>query len=141
MTKTPSQPPAASCIDFGAGPGQVTQRTRLPREALRHRSANCIDGTVLLASLLEGASLNPVLVLVPGHAFVGWQTWDGPEWQDSDDADKFRFLETTLIGSADFEAACRSARRLYDDYASYNPEKMKVHRVADLRARAIWPMK
>src|SRR5262249_39237566 len=40
-----------SVIDFGAGPGQVTQRTRLPRESLRHKSANCIDGTVLIASL------------------------------------------------------------------------------------------
>src|SRR5271165_803813 len=59
-----------SIIDFGAGPGQVTQRTRLPRESLRQKSANCIDGAVLFASLLEAASLHAALVLVPGHAFV-----------------------------------------------------------------------
>jgi hypothetical protein len=60
-----------SVIDYCAGPGQITQRTRLPRESLAQKSANCIDGTVLMASLLEGASLNLALVLVPGHAFLG----------------------------------------------------------------------
>jgi len=42
-----------SVIDFGAPFGIATQRTRLPRESLGQRSANCIDGTVLLASLME----------------------------------------------------------------------------------------
>src|SRR5262249_9649573 len=36
-----------SVIDYGAATGQVTQRTRLPRESLAQKSANCIDGTVL----------------------------------------------------------------------------------------------
>src|SRR5262249_6131735 len=66
-----------SVIDYGAAPGQHTQRTRLPREALALKSANCIDGSVLVASLLEGASLNAALVLIPGHALVGWETADG----------------------------------------------------------------
>jgi hypothetical protein len=66
-----------SVIDYGAAACQATQRTRLPRESLATNSANCIDGTVLMASLLEGASLNAALVLIPGHAFVGWQSWDG----------------------------------------------------------------
>jgi hypothetical protein len=95
-----------SVIDYGAALGQFTQRTRLPRESLAQKSANCIDGTVLFASLLEGASLHPALVLVPGHAFVGWETWD--------DSGEWAYLETTLIGSAEFEAACQSARRQYE---------------------------
>ena len=95
-----------SVIDFGAGPGQVTQRTRLPRESLRRRSANCIDGSVLFASLLEGSSLNAALVLVPGHAFVGWEVWDS--------SDDWKFLETTTIGSHDFQAACISGERQYE---------------------------
>ena len=86
-----------SVIDFGAGPGQITQRTRLPRESLRRKSANCIDGTVLMASLLEAASLQPAIVLVPGHAFVAWETWEG--------TDEWDYLETTMIASHDFEAA------------------------------------
>jgi hypothetical protein len=109
-----------------------TQRTRLPRESLALKSANCGDGTVLLASLLEGASLNPAIVLVPGHAFLGWETWEGSgEWQ---------CLETTLIGSADFADACRAGQRQYEDYRQHGPELLKVLPLSGLRARGIWPM-
>jgi hypothetical protein len=126
-----------SVIDFGAGPGQVTQRTRLPREALRYRSANCIDGTVLFASLLECASLHAAIVLVPGHAFVGWETWRG--------SDEWDYLETTLIDSHDFEAARQRARTLYQRFAEQDPASddgpiPRVLKLNDLRAQGIWPM-
>jgi hypothetical protein len=93
-----------SALCFGITGGEFMQRVRLPREALAHRSANCLDGTVLMASLLEAASLNPAIVLIPGHAFLGWETGpDGGEWD---------YLETTLVAEADFETARRSGRRL-----------------------------
>ena len=38
------------------------------------RSANCIDGSVLIASVLQRIGLRSFLVLVPGHAFVGFYT-------------------------------------------------------------------
>ena len=57
--------------------------------------------TVLFASLLEAISLHPAIVLVPGHAFLGWETWTG--------AGEWKFLETTLIGTSTFEQACKSA--------------------------------
>jgi len=124
-----------SVIDFGAGPGQVTQRTRLPRESLSRRAANCIDGSVLFASLLEGSSLNAALVLVPGHAFVGWEVWDS--------SDDWKFLETTMIGSHDFEAACISGERQYEQAKLFDSARLVMHRLGDLRARepnGIWPM-
>jgi len=52
--------------------------------------ANCIDGAVLYASLFEAIGLEPVIVLVPGHAFVGVKT--------SPSSNKYYFLETTLTG-------------------------------------------
>ncbi len=126
-----------SVIDFGAGPGQVTQRTRLPRESLRRKSANCIDGTVLMASLLEAASLHPAIVLVPGHAFVGWETWEG--------TDQWDYLETTMIASHDFEAARQRAGALFRCYASEDlvgasGPLLRVLKLNDLRAEGIWPM-
>ena len=117
-----------SVIDYGAPPGQAIQRTRLPRESLAVRAANCIDGTVLFASLLEGASLNPAIVLIPGHAFVGWEAWDG--------SDEWSFLETTMIGSHDFEAACRSGQKQYDrgqDARSRPADHAQADRVAGPR--------
>jgi hypothetical protein len=121
-----------SVIDYGASAGMTTQRTRLPRESIAMRSANCIDGTVLLASLMEGVSLNPAIVLVPGHAFVGWEVWHG--------SDEWRFLETTMIGSADFEAACQSGQRQHEQLSKFGRDKIKLHSLTDLRSRGIWPM-
>ena len=74
-----------------AVPGLYLQRVRLPRESLAQRSANCLDGTVLMASLLEAASLNAALVLVQGHAVLGWQpTAAGDSWD---------YVDPALLGS------------------------------------------
>lgn len=86
-----------SVVNFGTEHGQAMQRIRLPRESLTDKSMNCIDGTVLFASLVQAISMNPVIALIPGHAFVGWETWSGSQ--------KFEFLETTMIGYSHFEQA------------------------------------
>lgn len=100
-----------SILCSGGERDELLQRIRLPSETIKERSANCIDGTVLLASLLEAASLNPALVIVPEHAFLGWETQDGNgEWD---------FLETTLLGNADFAAAQRSGRTQAEKWQAY----------------------
>jgi len=97
-----------SPLNLGKQAGQVTQRVRLPTESLAAgSSANCIDGTVLFASLLELASIDPFIVIVPGHAFAGWRVWEG--------VSQYEFLETTMIGSDDFDAAQQAAQAQYDD--------------------------
>ncbi len=84
-------------ISFGRKANEVQQRVNLPADSLAHRQANCIDGAVLYASLIERAAMNPVIVIVPGHAFVGWETWAG--------SGQYEFLETTMTGSHAFEDA------------------------------------
>ncbi|HNN91728.1 MAG TPA: hypothetical protein PKI03_05650 [Pseudomonadota bacterium] len=124
-----------SVLYFGVVPGVVGQRVRLPREALAVRSANCIDGVVLLASLLEAASLHPALVLVPGHAFLAWETRER-----SDDWD---YLETTLLGSEPFERAQAQGRTLAKKYQALLPDNPKAFSrlpLRLLRAQGIWPM-
>lgn len=126
-----------SIIDFGAGPGQATQRTRLPRESLRHRAANCIDGTVLFASPLEFSSLHAAIVFVPGHALVGWETWRG--------TDQWDYLETTTIGTHDFEAARQQGRTHFQNFAASklgggDPPVLRVLKLNQLRSQGVWPM-
>jgi hypothetical protein len=88
-----------SIIGFGSGAGESVQRVRRPAEALAHRSANCLDGTVLVASILEAASINPGIALVPGHALVAWETEEGTgQWS---------YLETTYIGTRSYQDARR----------------------------------
>ncbi|MGB8646998.1 MAG: SIR2 family protein [Anaerolineae bacterium] len=92
---------------------EISQRVRLPVETLAAGgSANCIDGTVLYASLLELACIEPLIVLVPGHAFVGWRTLPG--------ADTYEFVETTMISTSEFEEAWARARQEYEDAVRTN---------------------
>jgi hypothetical protein len=125
-----------SVIDFTPDEGTSGQRVRLPRESLLHHQANCLDGTVLFASLLEAISLSPAIVLVPGHAFVAWETW-----KESDD---WRFLETTMIGTKSFEEACtagefRAARA--KKMAEKNPSLFRLWPLRVLRVdKRITPM-
>lgn len=53
------------------------QKIRLPSQILANRIATCLDSTMLFASALEQAGLNPIVVLPQGHAVVG--LWLQPE--------------------------------------------------------------
>jgi hypothetical protein len=74
-----------------ARPDISSQIIRPLSQTLATSQANCIDGTVALASILRKISIEPIIVLVPGHAFLGFYT----------DAQrtKAKFLETTMINS------------------------------------------
>ncbi len=80
--------------DEGAGLSQgpliYSQRVRLLSSTWIERVANCMDGSVLIASALERLGIGSLLVLVPGHAFVGFYV--------DDDRREAEFLETTLLG-------------------------------------------
>ena len=99
-----------SIVSFGGGHDTRVQRVRLPRQTLQTKSANCIDGTVLMASALEAASLNPAIVVIPGHAFLGWET--------QLNSGKWDYLETTLVGLKDFATAQAKGRALAVQYHS-----------------------
>jgi hypothetical protein len=115
-----------SIIGFGAEVGESIQRVRLPSEALENMSANCLDGTVLVASLLEAASLNPGIALVPGHALLAWESTEGSaEWS---------YLETTWIGWRPFEEAHRFGEEQAEERTP------TVLSLARLRADGITPM-
>jgi len=125
-----------SIIDFTPEAGSAnSQRVRVPRESLRDRSANCIDGTVLVASLLEAISLNPAIVVVPGHAFVGWETWrNNNDW---------RYLETTMIDTGSFEDACQQAEGTAKQWQAIDQganTMFKRWSLRDLRAMGITPL-
>lgn len=53
------------------------QKIRLPGDIAQGRIATCLDTTLLFASCLEQAKLNPIIVLPEGHALVG--VWLQPE--------------------------------------------------------------
>ncbi len=76
-----------SPITFAKG---FAQKVKLPRTSIETKSANCIEGTVLMASVLENLGIETEIILVPGHAFLGFYLSPG--------GDKL-FIETTFLGS------------------------------------------
>jgi len=82
------------------------QRTRLPSEVLTSTNAQCLEGTLLFATLFEAIGIKPIIVMVPGHAFVGWH----PVAKDGTKGEPL-FLETTMVGNATFEQAVKVANR------------------------------
>lgn len=96
-------------ISYIAGPISPTgQRVRLPEQTLRSKAANCLDGTILFATALEAIGLHPIIVVIPGHSFLGWKVW-----KDSSTLD---FVETTMAWSgSSFEDAVDFARNEFQE--------------------------
>jgi hypothetical protein len=117
-----------SSFTFGANE-EWSERVRPPRESLRQNSANCIDGALMYASLFENLGMEPVVVLVPGHAYVGVRLAQG--------SDRFLYLETSYTGRASFEAATNTAKR---NLARYRASDRIVVRIEQARQAGIYPM-
>ncbi len=99
------------------------QKTRIPSAILEQGLATCLDTSLLFAAAIEAAGLNPVIVLMKDHCFVG--AWladklhgklvekDSSEIRKAIDANELITFETTLATQAKparFEAAIEAAR-------------------------------
>lgn len=82
-----------------------SQRVLLPEKTLKNKAGNCIDLTVLFASLLEGVGIFSIIFLTENHAFIGWG--------NSKKTNEMFFLETTMVGSGTFEDAKRSSEETF----------------------------
>jgi hypothetical protein len=100
-----------------------SQYVRFVDQSLSNTQANCVDGSVLLASLLRKISIEPFLVTVPGHMYVGFYLGAGKS--------QFVGLETTVIGLADVADEKKS-----DEPAALATLRDKVD--AAVRSRRDW---
>ncbi len=73
----------------------ISQHVRLLEDSLSSEQANCVDGSVLFASILKKMGIDVYLVLTPNHCFVGFYL----------DAAKTRSycIETTVLGETDLK--------------------------------------
>ena len=90
------------------GVGSPSQKVNYPIEVLRSRDGLCIETTHLFASIFEALGMQPVIVEIPGHAFVGWRTDRNSNIVD--------FLETTMIANknATFTEALNKGNNTFD---------------------------
>lgn len=68
----------------------ASQVVRFVDETIEAKQANCVDGSVLMASILTKIGLHAYLVMVPGHCYLGFD-------EDSE-GESMIGLETTMLG-------------------------------------------
>ncbi len=105
------------------------QRIRAPEETLTLRSANCIDVSVAFASAMENLGLEPVIVIVPGHAFTGVRLARG--------SSQVLYLDLTVLPNGTFTEANRRALAWL---RKIPPQQVLTVDVAAARALGIYPM-
>ena len=81
------------------------QHVRLIGESANQASANCVDGSVLFASVLRKMELDPYLVSVPGHMFMG-------VYLNADHSEHLE-IETTMVGASTFENAVKTGSKTF----------------------------
>lgn len=101
---------SADVLALESGPRLYSQRVQLPEQTWQLGSAHCLDASVLIASVLERLGVPTFLVLVPGHALVGFYV-DAARREAE-------VIETTLLAGRDasagsFAAALAAGRARY----------------------------
>ena len=117
-----------SSLTFGRNTS-ISERVRMPSESISQNSANCIDGVVMYASLFENLGMDPAVILVPGHAYIGVRTA-----QESND---YLYIETAITGRSPFENAVRAAE---NGVAKWQEKDVIRIRVSQAREAGIFPM-
>jgi len=105
------------------------ERVRLPHETLSLSSANCLDLSVAFAAAMENLGLEPVIVLVPGHAFVGVRLGHASA--------EILYLDLTVMPDGTFEAA---ERRASNWLQKTSRAQLNLIDIASARSRQIYPM-
>lgn len=116
------------------------QHVRTIEQSLAAAQANCVDGSVLMASLLIAIGLDPFLVITPRHCYLGFFLGAA----QADGTREFSLLETTLLGAdvepanvppaalADFRRIARGAGS--DDASAHEEDPLIASYVAALLA-------
>ncbi len=68
----------------------TAQKVRTFEDAFQNSQINCVDGSVMFASLLKAINIDPVLVKTPTHMFIGY-------YLDKRHRE-IEYLETSMVG-------------------------------------------
>lgn len=91
----------SSIVTTTDSPHHSLQHVRFLEQSISSTQANCLDGSVLLCSILRKIGLNVGIVLVPHHAYVCVLDVTGKK--------PLVGIETTLLGKTDLDQAAKAA--------------------------------
>lgn len=116
----------------------LNQTLRLPREVITGNTGLCIELSLLYASVMMAEGIEPVIYLVPGHAYPGF-VLDG----------QYYALEATAIGGAglggrqDAEAAFKAGMKNLEEFmkaAQAGDDRYSIINIRELVAQKVMPM-
>jgi hypothetical protein len=111
------------------GHEEFSERVRMPAESIARSSANCIDGAVTYAAMFENLGMEPVIVLVPGHAYVGVRM--------TPKTNRYLYIETSLTGRVSFARSVEAARQ---SMARFRPADFLRIDIRQARQDGIYPL-
>ncbi|MFT3911794.1 MAG: hypothetical protein QM737_20385 [Ferruginibacter sp.] len=107
----------------------IIQSIRLPREVLTGKTGLCIELSLLYASILMNAGLDPIIYLIPGHAYPGFRM-NG----------KYYAIESTGIGGEGMqggrsttEQALQTGMKNLDEFFQRLSQGDDRYRLVDIR--------
>jgi hypothetical protein len=108
----------SSITDTPPVKGVDAQHVRFLDESINMTQANCVDGSVLMASVLKKIEIKTALVLVPGHCYLAFYSHDPAK------GGKLYGVETTMLGDrASLVDAINAATYKKDDSLQKNAAK------------------
>jgi hypothetical protein len=92
-----------NAVVFHSGNDQYMQRVQSCGKTLETGTGNCLDGSVLFASLLSLCGVDPGILLMPGHALAAWRRpgTGGNAWQ---------YIDTTGLPKLSFDESIECAK-------------------------------
>ena len=131
----------------------IGQRITMPDQVITTKIGNCIELTLLIASVLEAIGINSIIVLQKGHAYLGvWLVDDCYSCSVCDDAsyiekkcsrgiDEMLVIECTQVAqeTASFETAIKIAEQNLADHSVFEMfidiKRSRLERIFPLPAR------
>lgn len=115
------------------------QHVRLIGDSVKTAQANCVDGSVLMASVFMKLGLKPFLVTIPGHMFLG-------VYLDEEGSD-FACIETTMLSSSSFQEAVEAGNASFREHEDHlldeetdNPDYALID-ISEARELGILPLR
>lgn len=109
-----------------------SQHVRLLGDSLSGKQANCVDGTVLLASILKKIGLNTYLMSTKHHMYLGVDL--------DEDGKKRIYIETTLIDDTSLDEAIKAGAEQYRKDMK-DKKNLIIVDVDEAREMGIMPLK
>jgi hypothetical protein len=111
----------------------LSQHVRFVSESVKYTQANCIDGVVLMASILRRIELDPLIIVGPGHAMLGFHVAPG-RTRD------ITVVETTMLATSNFDESLKAGDATFRKWQQGKDPRFRVIEVAEWRDRGVMPI-